>query len=140
LILGFALACALLAGACSRSDPERELRAAVGKLQESVQARDLSALMMHVTDDFASDTGALDKKALQRMMGALFLTNQKIVVVATIDDIKISGKVAETKLSVLATGGESFIPQRAQGWDFFVRWRYEGGKWQVMQAQWKEKS
>ncbi len=132
------IAAALSLVACSRSDPERELRAAIADMQAAVEAREMSRFLKHVADDFARQSGGFDRKEITRTLAGVFLSNQKINVVLTIREVKIAGKQATVVFNALATGGEGLLPERAQGWDFISEWRRDGSEWKVFSAEWKE--
>jgi hypothetical protein len=55
-----ALAVAPLAGlsACSRPDPERQIRAALGEMEAAIKAKHNSDFMSHVADDFRAPARA----------------------------------------------------------------------------------
>jgi ketosteroid isomerase-like protein len=131
------IAAALGLAACSRSDPERELRAAISDMQAAIEAREMSRFLKHISDDFARQSGGFDRKEITRTLAGVFLSNQKINVVLTIRTVKIDGKQATVVFNALATGGEGLLPERAQGWDFISEWRRDGSDWKVFSAEWK---
>ncbi len=134
------LACtaSALLTACSRSDPEKELRSAVDKMQAAIEAKDASGFLEHVAEDFTRESGSFDKKEARRMLAGVFLTNQSIKVVTTVRDIKIEGQRATAQITVLATGSSGLLPERGQSWAFTTNWRRESGRWRVFNAEWKE--
>ena len=127
-----------LLGACSRSDPEKELRAAVDAMQAAIQAKNTSGFLDHVADDFTRESGNFDKKEARRILAGVFLTHQSINVVSTVRDIKIDGQRATAQITVLATGSSGLLPERGQSWTFSTHWRREAGAWRVFNAEWKE--
>lgn len=128
----------MLAAACSRSDPEKEIRAAVTAMEQAVKDKNMSNLMEHVTDDFTRESGGVGKQDARRMLAGAFLANPKIALLATIHEIKVEGDRANAVISVAATGGEGMLPQRGQGWEFKTRWRKDGSRWKVYAAEWRE--
>lgn len=137
IVLG--LLVALLVVACSRTDPEKALRAAVAEMESAVKARDNARLMNFLASDFSrSGAGGMTKDEARRTVGAVFLTNPNIYVNATIRELEITGSEAKVRITVIAGGGSGIIPERAQSWDFNTRWRFEKDKWWIERADWTE--
>jgi ketosteroid isomerase-like protein len=137
-------ALALLA-ACSRSDPEKELRATLAAMEAAVQKRDASAFMAHVADDFTRQGGGMDAKELRRTLAAVFISNANITLTATVRELAIEpgGKRATVQVAAAAAGGQgALLPERAQGWDIRCAFRRQGnsasGKWQAFNCDWRE--
>jgi hypothetical protein len=124
--------------ACSRSDPERELRSAVAAMAQSIEQREPAAFLDSVSDDFARESGAFGKQDVKRLLVGAYLRNEKISVNAVVTDVRIDGDRARAKVRVFATGGAGLLPERGQGWDFDSTWRRESGRWKVYNAEWVE--
>jgi len=122
--------------ACSRSDPERELRSAVAAMAQSIEQREPAAFLDFVSDDFARDSGAFGKQEAKRLLAAVYLRNEKVSVNAVVTDVRIEKDRARAKVRVFATGGAGLLPERGQGWDFDSTWRREKGRWKVYNAEW----
>jgi hypothetical protein len=133
-----ALALAMTLAACSRSDPERELRSAVAAMAQSVEQREPAAFLDSLSDDFARESGAFGKQDVKRLLLGAYLRNEKISVNAVVTDVRIDGDRARAKVRVLATGGAGLLPERGQSWDFDSVWRRESGRWKVYNAEWTE--
>lgn len=139
LLLRIALmALAAAAMACSRSDPERELRSAVAAMAQSIEQREPAAFLDSVSDDFARESDAFGKQDVKRVLAGVYLRNEKISVNAVVTDVRIEGDRARAKVRVLATGGAGLLPERGQTWDFDSVWRREKGRWKVYNAEWRE--
>jgi ketosteroid isomerase-like protein len=125
--------------ACSRTDPEKAMRAAVADVEAAVKAKDAGKFASYLADDFArTGSGGMNKQEARRTVAAVLLTNPNVYMNVTIKDVAITGDNATAKLVVVAGGGQGIIPERAQSWDFTTKWRYENGKWLVYSADWKE--
>ena len=124
--------------ACTRSDPERELRAVVAAMARSIEQREPAAFLDSVSDDFARESGAFGKQDVKRLLAGVYLRNEKINVNAVVSDVRIDGNRARAKVRVLATGGAGLLPERGQSWDFDSVWRRESGRWKVYNAEWTE--
>ncbi|MGL4230994.1 MAG: nuclear transport factor 2 family protein [Casimicrobium sp.] len=137
-VLAFTLVLLALT-ACSRTDPEKALRASIAEMEAAVKARDNSKLMSYLAPDFSrSGSGGMSKDEAKRTVAAVFLTNPNIYLNATIREVNITGSTATARITVVAGGGSGIIPERAQSWDFTTRWRYEKDKWFVERADWTE--
>lgn len=128
---------ALLAG-CSRSDPEKELRAAIESIATNIEQQRVADALKHVSDDFTRESGAFGKTDARRVLAAAMLRNEKIRVSTTVTDLRIDGERAFARLRVVATGGAGLLPERGQTWEFDTAWRREGGQWRVYNAEWRE--
>lgn len=137
LTVGCAFALALVA-ACGRSDPEREIRATVARMAQSVEQRDPSVFLDAVAEDFTRESGAFGKQDARRTLLAAYLRNEKISVSAVVTEVRVEGDRAYAKVRVIATGGAGLLPERGQIWDFDSAWRRERGQWQVFNAEWRE--
>ena len=128
----------LVALSCSRSDPERELSAAVTAMAQAIEQREPAAFLDYVSDEFARESGAFGKQEVKRVLAGVYLRNEKITVNPVVSDVRIDGDRAQAKIRVLATGGAGLLPERGQSWDFDSVWRRERGRWKVFNAEWRE--
>jgi ketosteroid isomerase-like protein len=124
--------------ACSRSDPERELRSTIASMAQAIESRDPSAFLDTVSDDFVRESGAFGKQDVRRMLAGVYLRNEKVTVSAAVTDVRIEGERAHARVRVIATGGAGLLPDRGQTWDFDSAWRRERGQWKVFNAEWRE--
>lgn len=137
IAIGCALALAFTVG-CGRSDPEREIRATVARMAQSVEKRDPAAFLDAVAEDFSRESGAFGKQDAKRTLLAAYLRNEKINVSAVVTDVRVEGDRAFAKVRVIATGGAGLLPERGQTWDFDSAWRLDGSTWKVFNAEWRE--
>jgi hypothetical protein len=134
----FLIGCAAMIAACARSDPERELRAAVARMAQAVEQRKPADLLEHLADDFTRDSAAFGKRDVQRLLAGVLLRNEKIQVSAVVTSVEVAGDRARMKLRVVAIGGSGLLPERGQTWEFDAAWRLEKGTWRVFNAEWKD--
>jgi hypothetical protein len=66
--------------ACRRSDPERELRAAIASMAEAIERRTPADFLQHLADDFTRESSAFGKADARRVLAGLLLRNQKVSV------------------------------------------------------------
>ena len=128
---------ALAAAGCSRSDPERELRATIGAMSSAIEQRQPAAFLDSLADDFTREAAAFDKTEARRLLAGVMLRNARITLTTVVQDVRIVGDRAEVRMRVLATGGEGLLPERGQAWDVETAWRRTGGKWQLYNADWR---
>lgn len=131
-------AIAVFCASCSRSDPERELRATVSAMAQAIEQREPAAFLDSVSDDFARESGTFGKQEVKRLLAATYLRNEKISVNSVVTSVRIDGDRARATVRVLATGGAGLLPERGQGWDFDSVWRRENGRWKVYNAEGSE--
>jgi ketosteroid isomerase-like protein len=129
---------AMIAGACSRSDPERELRDTIAAMARAVEGREPGAFLDAVADDFTRESGAFGKQDAKRVLAGIYLRNEKIHLAAVVTEVRIEGDRARARVRVVATGGAGLLPERGQTWDFDSAWRRDGSSWRVFNAEWRE--
>lgn len=130
--------CVALTTGCSRSDPEKELRAAITAMATDIEQQRVADALKHVSEDFSRESGAFGKADARRVLAAAMLRNERIHVGTTVTDVRIDGERAFVKLRVVATGGAGLLPERGQTWEFDSAWRREGGQWKVYNAEWRD--
>jgi len=124
--------------ACSRSDPERELRAAIAAMVKAIEDRDPAAFLDALTDDFTRESGAFGKQDARRILAGIYLRNERISLAAVVTEVKIDGARARARVRVVAAGRSGLLPERGQAWEFDSAWRRDGGRWRVFNAEWRE--
>jgi hypothetical protein len=131
-------AAALPLAACTRSDPERELRATIATMAQAIERREPADFLDGVAEDFTRESSAFGKQDAKRILAGILLRNEKISVTAVVTDLQIDGERASARLRVVATGGAGLLPERGQTWEFDSAWRRVDGRWQVFNAEWRE--
>ncbi len=124
--------------ACSRSDPERELRATIDAMARALEQRRPGDFLDAVAEDFARESGAFGKQEAKRVLAGVLLRNEKINVAVIVTEVQVQGERARAQLRVVATGGAGLLPERGQAWEFETAWRRERGAWKVFNAEWRE--
>jgi len=138
IVAGALIAVALLAGGCSRSDPEQELRSTIAAMARAVEQREPASFLDAVADDFSRESGAFGKQDARRLLAGAYVRNEKITVSAVVTEVRIDGDRASARVKVFATGGAGLLPERGQTWDFDSAWRRDSGRWKVFNAEWSE--
>ena len=124
--------------ACSRSDPERELRATIAQMAQAIERRKPADFLEAMSDDFTRESGAFGKQEARRLLAGVLLRNERIQLSAVVTDMRVAGDRASAKVRVIATGGAGLLPERGQTWEFESVWRREQGRWKVFNAEWRE--
>ncbi len=123
--------------ACRRPDPEHQIRVAIGEMEAAIKARRNGDFMSHVADDFQRPGQNLDRAGLRQLFTGLVLRYPAVVLVVTVDEIRVTGATATARLSMLATGGQGVLPEAAQAWEVDTDWRLEGSQWKLAAADWR---
>lgn len=133
---GLFLALALLAG-CAKAPAEQRLRERIGAMQDAIVARDVSAFMEGVAEDFIG-SGNLDRAALQQVVRLQVMRNAAIGATLGPIEVAIQGERATVEFDAVLTGGTGgLLPERAQGYRIKSGWRDGGDGWQVYHAEWE---
>ena len=138
LLVALVIVLGHLASACSRTDPEKELRATVAAMAQAIEKREPADFLDAVCDDFTRESGAFGKQDARRVLAGTMLRNERIQLSAVVTDVRVEGDRAFAKVRVIATGGAGLLPERGQTWEFDSAWRREKGRWKVFNADWRE--
>ncbi len=138
LLVTVVLVAIALFAACSRSDPEKELRSTIAAMAQAIENHQVGDVLDPVADDFTRESGAFGKQDARRLLAGAMLRNERIRLATTVTDVRIEGERAFVKLRVIATGGAGLLPERGQTWEFDTVWRREQGRWKVFNAEWRE--
>jgi ketosteroid isomerase-like protein len=130
----------LLLAACSRSDPQAALDAAVGNLQTALEKKDVSAALALLHPDFAAQQPEDDREWAKRTMTALFLRYQNIRIIALLPKNSLDPLVATralTEAQVTLTGAEGLLPDSARQYRVSLEWRWLDKQWKLIRLQWE---
>lgn len=126
-------------GGCRRSDPQAALEAAVQQLQDRLEAKDASAVLALLDDQFRAQDD-LNREWAQRTMALLFLryANVKIVALARSSLIEPNAPhVGTTEAQVVLSGAQGLIPERAAPYAVKLQWRHDGKRWKLFALEWQ---
>lgn len=131
---------ALVLSACARTEPEEAIRARIAAMEAAVEARDASAFLDGVSDDFSGGDGAYDRRGLRGLLAAQFLGSERVSVVLGPAEITLHGEDRATvRLSAVVSGGR-FLPERVETLSIESGWRLEDGEWRCYAARWSRGS
>jgi hypothetical protein len=136
-----ALLAACTLAACAREDsPEAQVRAVIDAAEQAAEARDVSAAMRLVADDYADSRG-FDREALRRFVHGYFVLNQSIRLLVRVEDVQFpADELAQARVTIgtLGTRGEE-----AEDWsvvvdlhEFDVELVRDGREWLLRRAEW----
>jgi len=130
-----------LAGCAEKGSPEDEVRAVVEAAEEAAEARDASALLDLVADDYRDPRGN-GAEEIRRYLRGFLVTHQSIALLTRIDAIELPATdLARVQATVGMVGKEA---EAAGTWDvaadlyeFDVTLAHEDGEWRVTRAEWR---
>ena len=93
-----------LLAACSRSDPEKELRSTIAAMAQAIEQHQVGDALDPVADDFTRESGAFGKQDARRLLAGAMLRNERIQLAATVTDVRIEGERAFVKRRRAAAG------------------------------------
>jgi len=146
--ISFALTVMMALGlaACTSEQPESPKEAVertVKAIKSGAQARSLSAVMEHISDNYQDHLGQT-KSDLRRLVQFQFLRNQNIFIYADIEELTINDDVATVEVNAAMAARASDLEAknfllRADTTRFSVVMRQVEGqhKWQVESVAWQ---
>ena len=139
----FVLAALLLAACSSEPDvsPEQQVRDTLEAIEIAVEARSLSGIMEHVSDDYQDHRGQT-KKDVARLMQLQIIRNQNITIFTRIKSIDIHDGIAGVELSsAMASRAIDLSIEsnrlKADTAKFSLVLTKEGNQWQVQSGSWQ---
>lgn len=126
----------LVAAGCAKDPPEAALRATIASMQQAAEARDAAALVESVSAEFAGPEG-MDRDQFRRYLAVIWLRNREVGVRLGPLDVELIGDRARVDFTAATTGGEGWMPDRAQVHQVSTGWRLEGGDWKLISADWE---
>ncbi|MBA4214395.1 MAG: hypothetical protein C0449_15090 [Polaromonas sp.] len=139
ILTSMLLALALILSGCSKADPQAQLEAAVQKLQDSLEAKDTSAVIDQLDASFQAQDG-LDREWARKTMTLMFLRYASVKVIAVTRKSSIDPTAAQsglTQAQVLVTGAQGLIPERAAPYDVRLEWRRVSDEWKLTRITWE---
>jgi hypothetical protein len=124
--------------ACSSKPTEVALKQTIAELKAAGEARDMSAFMEHVADDFSGQQGEYNKTALSRYLLAIRVRTSNIGITTTYEKLDITGNAARVQMSVLLTDSGGVLPENGQYLRADTTWRYVSGEWLLVSADWRQ--
>lgn len=137
----FSLICAFLAGCGGEPDggPEAALRAWVEAAEAYAEDRDRGGLMDLISENYADSRGN-DHEQIGNVIRLMFLRQQRIAFLTSIDDIAVMGDTAAVvNLTVGMAGTDaSALGIRADAYNFELELENTDDEWMLIGARWGE--
>ena len=136
---------ALLFGGCaSESDlsPEQQIRETLEAIEAGVEARSLSAIMEHISEDYQDHRGQT-KKDVAAIMQLQIIRNQNINIFTRIKSIEITDQIAAVELSsAMASRAIDLSVEsnrlKADTARFSLVLKQEGKQWRIQSGSWQQ--
>ncbi len=133
----------LVSGCSSDPDlsPEQQVRDTLAAIETGVEARSLSAIMEHVSENYQDHRGQT-KKDVTRLMQLQIIRNQNINIFTRIKSIEINNGVASVELSsAMASRAVDLSIEsnrlKADTAKFSLVLTKEGNHWRVQSSSWQ---
>jgi hypothetical protein len=124
---------------CARpSTPEQQVRALIDAAEHAAQARDVSALLGLVSEQYADQRGD-DKAALRNLVRGYFLVNQSIHLLMRVEDVRFPADgLAQARVTVgmLGTRASNDWSLAVDVYEFDLELRREAASWRLTRAAW----
>ena len=131
------LTLALLAGCGDSTSPEQQVRAVIEQMEIAAEARDVGALVEHVSENYRDSQGQ-GRSELSRAARGYFIANQSIHLLTRVEDIQFpTSEEARLKVRVGMAGREpqaGTLDLSAEVRAFDVVLMREDGEWKVTYA------
>jgi hypothetical protein len=129
-----------LAACSDPASPEQQVRAVIESMEAAVEARDVGALVEHLSPNYRDGQGQ-DRAEASRYARGYFVANQSVHLLTRIESLKFpSPDEARVKLQV-GMAGRSGEPGAASLsanlYDFDLALIREGDEWKLSYADWR---
>ena len=124
--------------ACAKTPNERLLRETLDAMQAAGEKRDVGAFMDFVSDDFSGQNASMDRRALTAFMLGIRMRTENIGVTRTKTSITMQGERAKVEFALIVTDGGKILPAQGQFVSAQTQWRFSGGAWQLVSANWSD--
>jgi len=133
-------AAVLLGGCGERQTPEERVRAVIAAGEQAAEARDLSALLEHVSPAFRDEHGG-GRDELKQYLRGYFVMHQSVHLLTRVESIEFPYRdLARVRLTVGTLGRESAeatgIDLAADVNDIVLELQLEDDGWKVTRAAW----
>ena len=118
-------------------NPEDELRAWVSTAEERAEEKDRSGLLDMISEAYADGRGN-DRNKVGNMLRLYFMRQQSVVMLTSVDDIKLMGdSAAEVNVTVgMAGTNASALGVRANAYNFEFVLEKPDDEWMLLGASW----
>jgi len=123
----------------SPADPEAEIRAWIDRMEQAAEVKDRHAMLDGISENYTDARGNTRKEIGDRLL-VVFLRQQPIAIVSSIDELVINGGTAATvDLDVVMAGKTSgTFGLSADSYHFELELEKPGDDWLLIGARWAE--
>jgi len=118
-------------------DPEHQVRAWVGAMQEAAEEKDRKAIVASVSPAYVDARGH-SRDDVDKLLRLYFLRQNKIALLGRIDDVRIVGETAaEVSVTLgMAATNDSALGLSADAYRFELELEHDGDDWKLISARW----
>jgi hypothetical protein len=127
----------ILLAACHHTPDEQQVREAIASVAQAAEAGAAGDVGAPLSEDFDSNAGELDRRALTNMVRLLALRGEHIGVTMGPVSIEHRGERMVATFTVTLTSGGKLLPDQLGLYQVESAWRKEDGKWRCYTASWK---
>ena len=132
--------CLLTVIACDKTSEQDLVIATIRNMEAAAESAEGAEFMAHVADDFAGNQG-MDRRLLKSIL--LRQLNQYSKITAQLGPIRVTIHDGEplratAKFEALLLGGQGWLPEDGQLYEFTTGWRKKGSKWMLINTEWDE--
>jgi hypothetical protein len=130
----------LLAGvvACASKTDEDYIVAGIDAMEEALEKHQPGDFMDHVSEEFSSAGGAMDRRQLHQTLVGLMVRNESISITRTSDTVTLHGDRATVITRAIVLGGAGLLPERSEQLEIESHWQKVDGDWVCFGARWSE--
>ncbi len=127
-----------LLAACGKPlSVEQRVIAEIRDMEARIEEGERRAFLAHIADDFTGQNGMMTREQVRAMV--VFQLNRHKNLQAQLFPIRVLEQgegEATAKFRALVTGGESWIPENGQLYEFETGWRLIDDEWMLVSANW----
>ena len=139
---GLLLAAGLCLGGCGETDPpEAQVRALLAAGEAAAEARDLSGVLEHVSEDYRDERGG-GREELRQYLRGYFVMHQSVHLLTRVESVEFPYRdYARVRLTLGTLGREvdagTAFDLAADVHDVALELRLEDDAWRVVRAAWE---
>ena len=130
----------LLAGlvACAGEPDEVRIVTAIDAMESALETHQPGDFMDHVSEEFVSGSGGIDRRQLHSTLVGLMVRNESISITRTSDNVTLHGDRATVITRAIVLGGAGLFPERSEQLEIESHWHKVDGDWLCFGANWDD--
>ncbi|MCA1779439.1 MAG: hypothetical protein LC637_08675 [Xanthomonadaceae bacterium] len=124
--------------ACDPLDDDAErIRVILAEMAQALVQGDVGDFLDPIADDFIAAERGLDKSAVRLVVMRERLARRSISVQRLNTRVEVLSETRATAdFELIATGGDSWLPDEGRLWRIETGWRLDRGDWKLVTARW----